>query len=425
METKAAPRSTETGTADKIGDSIWYTMRMKFPISTVLLIIVLGVFALALGYNYVWRPFSNQVMVAVQEPAAVASDSAELATDDLVRKWVLDDLTPEQRVGQMLFVPISLDDKIASLSAVLSETSKLQPGGYLLFGSDIDAIFAKRSSDEIRQSVEQAGIPVILAIDHEGGTVQRLYGNGFLSLPSAQALCKLEPTEQAELLAQSAQEVSLAGIQMVFGPDIDVASRSAVLETRVCSGDPQVVSEYGARFVSAFTKYGVLPVLKHYPGIGSTTKDLHSSFDQQIVLSKDVMPFRYILDQNPQIGVMISHMGVLNQIPELPCSQSADCIDQLRSTNPQALIISDSLTMKAAAYNGQEQKYSKSLETIALSAVFSGNQMLVFGPDATPEQLQQVVDALVAQYTVDDNFASKVDAAVARILDAKEFQIFK
>lgn len=400
-------------------------MRMKFPISTVLLIVVLGIFAVVLGYNYVWRPFSNQTMVEVQEPEAVASDSADLAMDDSARKWLVSDLTPEQKIGQMLFVPITLNDATASLSAVLSETTNLQPGGYLLFGSDIDAIFAKRSTDEIRQNVEQGAVPAILAIDHEGGTVQRFDGNGFLSLPSAQALCKLEPAEQDELLAQSAQELSLAGIQMVFGPDIDVSSKSAVLKTRVCSGDPQVVSEYGSRFVSAFTKYGVLPVLKHYPGIGSTTKDLHGNFDQQIVLSKDVVPFRYILDQYPQIGVMVSHMGVLNQIPELPCSQSADCIDQLRSTNPQALIISDSLTMKAAAYDGQAQEFSKSLETIALTAVFSGNQMLVFGPDVTPEQLQQVADALVAQYAVDTDFATKVDAAVARILDAKEFQIFK
>ena len=52
--------------------------------------------------------------------------------------------------------------------------------------------------------------------------------------------------------------------------------------------------------------------------------------------------------------------------------------------------------MKAAACDGQAQEFSKPLETIALSAVFAGNQMLVFGPDATPEQLQQVADALVS-----------------------------
>ena len=103
-------------------------MRMKFPISTVLLIVVLGIFAVVLGYNYVWRPFSNQTMVEVQEPEAVASDSADLAMDDSARKWLVSDLTPEQKIGQMLFVPITLDDTTASLSAVLSETAKLQPG---------------------------------------------------------------------------------------------------------------------------------------------------------------------------------------------------------------------------------------------------------------------------------------------------------
>ena len=398
---------------------------MKFPKTTSILIVVLLFFVALLGYNYFQRPFVKPNSEDSDQAVEEASDSAEVIANQPYRRWQLDDLSPEQKVGQLLVIPFNLNAITASDAAALRDTSVLEPGGYIIFGSKISAIETKRFTSLVGQSQALDAIPTLIAVDHEGGDVQRLTGNGFSILPSARELCRESKETQIAELKQSAQELALAGIHMVFGPSIDVASNSSVLKSRSCSGDSKTVSQYGEQFVAAFSSNGVFPVLKHYPGIGSITQDLHTRYDQELVLAKDVEPFRFVLNAYPRIGVMVSHMGVVNQIPGLPCSMSADCIDQLMSTNPQALVLSDSLTMKAVAYDGETDTYSKSLETIALSAIMAGNQMLVFGPEATPEQLKSVKSALVAEYLANASFAKQVDIAVVRILDAKEFQIFK
>ncbi|MBP9781098.1 glycoside hydrolase family 3 protein [Candidatus Woesebacteria bacterium] len=397
---------------------------MKFPKTTLLLILLLLFFCVVLGYNYVWRPFAGS-MVATESQEDQATTAGELTAVQPSRRWQLTNLTPEQKVGQLLMVPFELNQSNASDEAKLQQWLTLEPGGLVLFGKSISAIEAKRFSTMLNQSSAPDSISTILAVDHEGGDVQRLAGNGFSILPSARELCKQTEEIRVAELDQSAQELSLAGIHMIFGPVLDVSSRSGVLKSRVCSGDPTLVGQYGKEFVTAFSNHGIVSVLKHYPGIGSITRDLHTSFDQQMVLAKDVLPFKSILDAFPTIGVMVSHMGVVNQIPDLPCSLSADCIEQLTITNPQALVISDSLTMKAATYDGETNTYTRTLESEALSAVYAGNQILLFGPETTPAELQKVKSALVAQYAVDPSFAKQVDSAVERILDAKEFQIFK
>lgn len=398
---------------------------MKFPKTTLLLITVLFLFSVVLGYNYVRRPFAGPELESEGQQQKMASESADLLANQPQRRWQLSNLSPEQKVGQMLVIPYQLEDNSASDEAQLNQLLTLEPGSIVIFGSQVDALKVKELTTLVKQSTTVDQLPVIIAVDHEGGDVQRLAGNGFSVLPSARELCSQTEEARVAILDQSAQELALAGIHLIFGPTLDVASNSAVLKNRVCSGDPLLVGQYGEQFVTAFSNRGILPVLKHYPGIGSVTKDLHKSFDQQLVLAKDVTPFKTVLATFPQIGVMVAHMGIVNQIPDLPCSLSADCIDQLKNTNPQALVISDALTMKAVAYDSEAKTYTRTLDSIALSAVYAGNQLLVFGPETTQVELQIVKSALVAQYVADTSFAEKVDMAVERVLDAKEFQIFK
>lgn len=398
---------------------------MRMPKSTTVLIFVLFLLMVLMGYNYFARPFGtdDQSQMAAVEQNQV-SDSASLSQEEANRRWHLADLTPEQRVGQLLVVPITLNDTAASDAAALAPWLALEPAGVLLFGDDISVLQTKAFVGEMRQQTPPDNIPLFLSVDHEGGTVQRLNGDGFTLLPSAQSLCKESPEEQLTQFDQSAQELQSAGVSLVFGPAIDVASSSAILKSRVCSGDPEVVSQYGEHFVSAFLNHDVVPVLKHYPGIGSITRDLHTRFDQQEILTKDVIPFRTILDVHPQIGVMSSHLGIINQRPLVPCSLSADCIDQLKNTNPTTFVVSDALSMKAAAYDQETNEYDRSLADITISAIVAGNQLLIYD-DVTPEELAAIKQALVARYQSDETFAQIVDAAAQRVLDLKEYQLFK
>jgi len=398
---------------------------MRFPTSTAFLVLLLLILAIATGYNYMYRPFYSYFSVP-EDSELVATDSAELTAEAVERRWSIEQLSVEQKIAQLLLVPFPLEeaDVAASTSAELDQIFALQPGGVLVFGSQISAVQARQTLGRITAQFRGDTVPLLIAVDHEGGSVQRFSGDGFSTLPSPRQFCAQPREDRLALLEQSAQELAQIGVNLVLAPVVDVATSSAVLTDRICSGDPEVVAEYAQDYVVSFVNQSIIPVIKHYPGIGSTTKDLHKTFDEQIVLTKDVFPFRAVLDEHPLLGVLSSHMGVLNQIPGLPCSLSADCIDQLRSTHPLVFVVSDSLTMESASFVAETNTYDRSLEDRAIRAVLAGNQLLVFGPELTVDEAIELRDEMVLEYATNPLFAQAVDEAVQRVLDLKEFQIF-
>ena len=405
------------------------------------LIILLSLIAGLLGFNYFSRPFEKTVKVIGEsgsEELIVESDWAVEGEKNEV-DILLESLSPEQKVNQLIAYPLNLStlktqetSEQSSASATMATKSadleikdqrlEISSFGFItIFGTNI----SQQQVVELKDKLSPPSLPrwqagsvlrPFVAVDHEGGSVQRLSGTGFTRLPSWQEFCSLEANKRQELLASSAVELSRAGIKIIFAPTVDVGA-SKVLGNRLCSSDPQIVSQRASEFITIFSKQGILPVIKHFPGIGQISRDLHSNFDRISVSSESATVFRDVLTKFPEIGVMVAHVGVTNQYPDIPCSLSAACVGELKNNFPTTLIFSDALDMNSARFNTAQE--NKDLSQISLEAVQAGIEVLVYGQAVDESQLLEVQNSLVAKYQADEAFAAKVDEAALKIIKFK------
>ncbi len=392
--------------------------------NTTLLIFFLVFLALLLGYNYFVQPFSE--LVADNE---AASTIQQVVTNTAAEKLSLADLSDEEKIWQLIAVPLDLTQTDeASLSAELADITSRGPGLVTLFGTAVPRVVASDALETIQalaetKSSNDALVPLI-AVDHEGGSVQRLSGEGFTRVPSWRSLCQGERPALESVIASSAAELRDVGVDVVFGPVVDVSSTSAVLATRTCAGDPNQVIAAANVAASLYQRQGMLPVLKHFPGIGSTRRDLHTSFDQIEVTPTDAVVYQELLDLHPSIGVMTSHVGVINQYPDIPCSLSPSCVNELALAYPQTLVFTDALEMESAfhvpASSSGSAQAKPTLAEVSVAAVLANNNVLVFGQQVSLTELDAVVAALLSEYRRDGEFADKVDASVTQLLTVKQ-----
>lgn len=370
---------------------------------TRLFILFLALAAIGMGYVYFTMRLSPEERRAMEQ-AALQPESTPTPTPDL----------KVQNFAQLLAIPYSFDAPTASQAATLSFIGGNTPGFVVLFGENIDVDQAAETISEIENEKLDADKPMI-AVDHEGGRVQRLNGEGFTTLPTWKRVCGQTPAQQVAEFASSSAELRSAGVNIVFAPVVDVADNNRILKDRVCSGDPKQVSEVSLRFVDAFQKQNILPVIKHYPGLGSATLDTHTEFSSVVIEEKDVFPFKAILDQYPKLGVMTAHVGVDNQIATVPCSLNFSCVNQLFELYPDVIVFSDALEMAAAAYNANTPETPKSLEQVTIDAILAGNTVVVFGPEVTVDKLEKILSRMKQEYTSSNEFRTRIDTAVLKI----------
>lgn len=379
--------------------------------STLLVMLVLTLLAVLLGYNYYFKPFAY---LAAEQTEPLPSPGPEPESTLLVTA----NLTPEEKIALLLALPVTItDDSLdASSSAWLAQT---QPGFVTLFGTRVSTTSAQAVIAEIKAAAQPTDLPISIVVDHEGGTAQRLNGPGFTALPAWQSLCAQPATVSAQLVSRSAQELRQAGVNVVLAPVLDLGSGHPALGSRLCSNDPDVIEGRATQFISAMSEQQVFPVIKHFPGLGQTRYDLHRQFDSVMVDPIEAGIYTRLLDIFPRLGVMVSHVGVENQYPDLPCSLSVDCVGQLTSNYPEALIFSDALEMVAAGHD-PEAGQLKSLALRSSEAIMAGNDVLIYGPSVSTTEMSLILASLNQRYQTDQAFAQQVDVHAEKVARWKQ-----
>jgi beta-N-acetylhexosaminidase len=385
--------------------------------STLTFILLLCILAGLLGYNYFAKPFAHLNSKIVSDLTTTPSPVPE-AND---KPQPFKNLTDQQKISQLLAVPLTISSTKnstdnATSSAMLDWISANQPGLVTLFGQNIDRNTAQTTIAKLKKN-NSLTTPLWIAVDHEGGTVQRLSGTGFTKLPSWSNLCQLPEDQFTNMLASSAAELKNVGVDVVLAPVVDVGS-SKTLNSRICSTQPTAVIDKATKYVAAFQKNNLLPVLKHFPGLGQTSQDLHQQFDQVTISADDAIVYRSLLAKNNYLGVMVAPVGVKNQYPEIPCVLSPDCVAELATNFPQTLVFTDALEMKAN-FHVSAGKPELNLSEVAAQAILSGNQVLIFGPSVTDQQLTKLTNDLALKYQTDELFKEKVNAALTQIINYK------
>lgn len=281
-------------------------------------------------------------------------------------------------------------------------------GGFGLRGNQTSDV-----AEQIAAAVEDAPLPAMVAADEEGGTVQRLrLAAG--TVPAAATLGEGTPEEAAEELGDHATEVAGLGVRMVFAPVADVGD-GAGLGTRSFGDDPGEVADFVEAVTAAQLDGGVIPVVKHWPGIGGGSVDPHVALTRVAPIdelrSSDMVPFdRAIAAGAPAIMVAHAEVPGLTAAKE-PASLSREAITgELRGRQGfDGLVITDALGMGAIVP-------ARTQPDAALAAITAGADVaLLSGTDVVEDAHAALVEAIESGELPEE----QVVASVRRVLHAK------
>ncbi|WP_251978251.1 beta-N-acetylhexosaminidase [Salinicola avicenniae] len=228
-------------------------------------------------------------------------------------------------------------------------------GGVILFARNTpDAATTQALTRQIRESRPD----VLIAIDQEGGRVQRLC-EGVTRIPPMAMLGRqfAESPEAALGLAQDTgwllgMEMAACGFDLSFAPVLDLDDdRSPAIGSRSFSPDPEVVSALAGAFIDGLHDAGMVAVGKHFPGHGGARQDSHFQVAEDPrslaeLRERDLVPFSRLAGKLD--GIMPAHV-VYPAFDERPAGFSPSWLGMLRETlGFRGTIFSDDLTMAAA-----------------------------------------------------------------------------
>jgi len=336
----------------------------------------------------------------------------------------------EVKVGQMLMSGVSGTTLSNDDLALFAD---LHLGNVLLMGrSSHDPAQVLALTNAIQEAATAAnGVGALIAVDQEGGLVQRLsYTDGFTPLPAAEIVGLADcPALARDLGRLTGSELAAVGVNMDMAPDLDVNVNpdNPVIGglARSFGATPELVEASALPFAAGLRDAGLLAVGKHFPGHGSTTADSHLELPmvdkpREDLLAVDVAPFAAAVAFGID-GVMPAHVLYPALEPDdRPASVSAAIQTGLLrgELGFTGLIVSDDLGMK-----GITSRFTP--EDTAVEAVLAGTDILLCAanPGSTvscpPEMVPLFRDGLLAAVKTGRIPESRIDASVARILAYK------
>lgn len=333
-----------------------------------------------------------------------------------------------KKIGQMIMVGFVGNTSIRTgFQRVLSQMEAGEIGGVLYLGRNLKNREAVREMNASLKDAAADRTPPLIAIDQEGGVVQRLKRHhGFPQTVSAKRMARRSsPSEARKAYGVLANGLADWGFTLNLGPvvDVDIYSRNPIIGRlgRSYSRNPKRVASYGAAFVEAHRAHGVLTALKHFPGHGSSRRDSHKgAVDVSRTWSKqELVPFQTLIDNRKVDLIMTAH--VINRTLQgkgkrLPISLSEPALTgTLRGElGFTGVIITDDLQMDAIRRNF-------TLEEAVLRAVRAGTDVLLFANDKRPdpEVPAKVTKILLKAAEKDPSLEGLINAAHDRILALK------
>ena len=335
------------------------------------------------------------------------------------------------KIGQMIMVGFRGTDAAGSV-AVLRDIETLHIGGVILFDYDVPAKSPVRnvqSPSQLRALTaslqRRSAIPLFIAIDQEGGKVNRLKPKfGFPGSVSQKILGRIGSADTARAAGERTGHILAdAGITVNFAPVLDLESNPdnpviAKLE-RSFSPDPRAVTKLGGAMLDGMHSRGILCAIKHFPGHGSSSGDTHTGFVDvtSTWTHRELEPFAAIIREQRCDMVMTAHIVNRRLDPDLPSTLSRKVITSLLrdSLGFQGVVVSDDLQMKAIT---DEYGFEDALRR----AVDAGVDILLFGNNAgvfDAEVASKAVATLRALVTSGAITEHRIDESFRRVMALK------
>jgi beta-N-acetylhexosaminidase len=292
--------------------------------------------------------------------------------------------------------PIMLDVESTELNA--DDIRRLQHplvGGVVLFGRNYQSPAQLKALTAAIHAVRQP--PLLIAVDHEGGRVQR-FKEGFTRIPPMRELGKVwdKNRKRAKELAEMAgwvlaAELRAHGVDFSFTPVLDIDfGNSAVIGDRAFHRNTEAIADIAQALMIGLKRGGMAAVGKHFPGHGFVAADSHTEipvdtrpFSQ--IEKDDMEPFRRMVDAGMH-AVMPAHV-IYPKVDEKPAGFSRIWLQQVlrRHLGFNGVIFSDDLAMEGAVVAGNVTERATAAFEAGCDMVLVCNR-----PDLTDELLESL-----------------------------------
>ncbi|HIV88043.1 MAG TPA: glycoside hydrolase family 3 protein [Candidatus Pygmaiobacter gallistercoris] len=376
------------------------------------------------------EPESSSTPIPVSQPQSVQSES-ENELD--AAEQLLAGMTLRQKVGQLFLIrPESLcgeltPDQVHDASAfgvrewtdaMTNRLAEYPAGGVVLFGKNL--VDPQQLAAMMGAIQRTGGIPLLVGIDEEGGTVARLANSPGFDLPRFEEMAAIgaqgDPDAARQVGGTIGGYLRQYGFQLDFAPVADLWTnpKNTVIGTRAFGSDPALVSRMVKAAIEGFHEQGILTCIKHFPGHGDTEGDSHAGYvvldkSWQELKGRELIPFVQNFENTDL--VMVAHI-LLPQVTDdgLPASLSAELISgRLRGElGYDGLVVTDSLAMGAIT-----QQYTSGES--AVLAFAAGADLLLM-----PQDYTAAFESLLSAVERGEISQTRLDESVLRILRAKQ-----
>ncbi len=334
----------------------------------------------------------------------------ELTPSQVWAEAQLSQMNLPQKIGQMILTGIDgktmTDDERRMIHSG-------QIGGIIFLGHNVKT--ESQFMDLVGNVSQGSGIPLILAIDQEGGRVQRLPLDRS-DFPSALEIGSRPESafDQGQVLGSA---VKRFGLNVNLAPVLDVFSnpQNKVIGNRAFGRTPETVAYVGVDVMQGIQSQGIAACVKHFPGHGDTTVDSHEGLpviehDAKRLMAFEWIPFKRAIDAGADM-IMTAHVLIPALDEKYPATLSRTIVgDYLRGQlGYDGIVMTDDLVMGAIS-----KKYTYS-EAVRL-AVEAGVDMLLISSNDYVDEIQHTLYSAVKDGEMDE---ARIDASVMRILELK------
>lgn len=343
------------------------------------------------------------------------------------------EISLSEKVGQMIMIGFR-GTTAKNNSYIAKVISEVGIGGVILFDKDVpdEGSFPRNieTPEQVKELTfnlqEYSEIPLFIAVDAEGGKVNRLKKEyGFIEVPSAKEMGQMG-FRNTELVAQKlAIQLKSIGINMNMAPvvDLDINPNNPIIGGlgRAFSSDPLEVTEYAKAFIEGLKTQNIIPVVKHFPGHGSSVGDSHKGLVDvtDTYQEAELFPYHLLLGEEILDAVMTAHIINKKIDREYPATLSSMFINNILriQTGFMGVVISDDLQMDAIT-----KEYS--FENAVIKTINAGVDIVLLSNNSTSdydEQLPYIAKDIIME-AVDSGKISetRINDSYRAIMDLKK-----
>lgn len=354
-----------------------------------------------------------------------------IATVCLASLTSVTEMTLEEKVGQLLMVHFNGEVANEDARELVQET---KVGGIIYYNwsnglHNPDQVRGLSSGLQLLTEKNPNPIPLLIALDQEGGRVSRLK-EGFTQIPGNKTIGDTRNPQIAKDVALIiGQELASVGVNMNLAPVVDVNSNPSnpVIGTRSFSDRAETVVAFGEKALMGYKEARIISTLKHYPGHGDVDVDSHKDLpvihkSKEELERLELIPFAKLAPFAD--AIMTAHVLVPALDPENCSTLSQKTLNYLREViGFEGVIVSDSLVMEGVL------KKCGSVDEAAIQALKAGCDLLILGGkllvenrsnELTVSDVRRIHRAIMKAVETGQVSEKRVDEALGKILKMKK-----